>query len=367
VSNSSRRPQYLVGSSIHRPLSRLPLAPSSHQRSSLALAERITIVFFVYFTLAAFWLCLNAPQRFLILALNIVTVTTFVALGHAHLDRRLASTRYLFPVVIILLAYRESGLFLRPDTTRHLDRVFIDWDRALLQSGFTQALLHAGAPWAQHYLEFAYLFCYPLVPLGVAAIQFAPRPNHSAKVNDYPIGRAMDDFWGTVLLATLFCYAVTPYIPLTPPRVLFHDVPGPHIEPLVRRWNFWVLNHYSVQACVFPSAHVATVTSVALVVRKHASRLGGLFLFLAASVAVATIYGRYHYTADAIAGGITGLAAYTIVEFLRAENRHAQSALTSDGKREPRNMSDAFLLPSLPVARPLNIDPISSESSRRLP
>ena len=279
VPNASRRPQYLAGASTNRPLSRLPLAFASHQRSSLALAERITIVFFVYFTLAAFWLCLNAPQRFLILALNIVTVTTFVALGHAHLDRRLASTRYLFPVLIIVLAYRESGLFLRPDTTRHLDRVFIDWDRALLQSGFSQVLLHAGAPWAQHYLEFAYLFCYPLVPLGVIAIQFTPRRNRSAKINDFPVERAMDDFWGTVLLATLFCYAVTPYIPLMPPRVLFHDVPGPNVEPLLRKWNFWLLDHYSVQACVFPSAHVATVTSVALVVRSTPRGLAGFSCF----------------------------------------------------------------------------------------
>ena len=126
----------------------------------------------------------------------------------------------------------------------------------------------------------------------------------------------MDRFWTTVLLATLVCYAIYPFFPLTPPRVLFGDVPGPHVEPLLRKLNFWLLDHYSVQACIFPSGHVAAVTAVALAVRRQAPRLGGLFLFLAASVALATVYGRYHYTADAVAGAMVGVAAFQVSKLL---------------------------------------------------
>ncbi len=127
----------------------------------------------------------------------------------------------------------------------------------------------------------------------------------------------MDGFWAAVLPATLFCYAVYPFFPLTPPRLLFADVPGPHVAPLLRQWNFWLLDHYSVQACLFPSGHVAAVTAVALAVRKHAPRLGALFLFLAASVALATVYGRYHYTADAVAGALVGVAAYHVSKLFK--------------------------------------------------
>jgi membrane-associated phospholipid phosphatase len=102
--------------------------------------------------------------------------------------------------------------------------------------------------------------------------------------------------------------------------VLFGDVPGPHVEPLLRKWNFWLLDHYSVQACIFPSGHVAAVTAVALAVRRQATRLGVLFLFFAASVAVATIYGRYHYAADAVAGVVVGVAAYQASRFLQHHN-----------------------------------------------
>jgi membrane-associated phospholipid phosphatase len=76
--------------------------------------------------------------------------------------------------------------------------------------------------------------------------------------------------------------------------------------------NFWILERYSVQACIFPSGHVAAATAVALAVWAYLPRLGMLFLLAAASVAVATVYGRYHYAADALAGALVGIVAYRV-------------------------------------------------------
>ena len=282
------------------------------------MAEQVALAFFVYITLAAFVFHLAARDLGLIVTLNAVTLGTLMALRRNRQRALwLAGASDLFPALLILVAYRESGLLLTPDPTHRLDYVFIPWDRALLQSQFVQAVLQAGAPWLQHYLELAYLLCYPLVPLGVAAVYWAAQRSAASEPAAARGKRAMDDFWAAVLLATLFCYAVYPFFPLTPPRVLFGDVPGPHVAPLLRKWNFWLLDHYSVQACIFPSGHVAAVTAVALAVRKHAPRLGALFLFLAASVAVATVYGRYHYAADAVAGALVGVAAYVASNAIR--------------------------------------------------
>lgn len=287
-------------------------------RSRLSFAEQVALGFFAYITLAAFGFALAPRDRWVIVALNSVTVATMVALSrYSRQARWLAAARDWLPALLILVAYRESGLLLKPDPSHRLDYLFVQWDRLLLKNAAVQAVFHAGAPWLQHYLEFAYLLCYPLVPLGVAAIYLTPQ---RAKLNEPaapPGRRALDDFWATVLLATLFCFAVYPFFPLTPPRVLFRDVPGPHIDPLLRRWNFWLLDHYSVQACIFPSGHVAAVTAVALAVRRHSPRLGVLFLLLAGSIAVATVYGRYHYAADAVAGALVGAAAYLISRGLR--------------------------------------------------
>jgi membrane-associated phospholipid phosphatase len=282
----------------------------------LSMAELIAVVFFVYVALAACIFHLGARDLGIIIVLDAVTLSTLMALRRNR-ERApwLAGAANFFPALLLLVAYRESALLLTPDPAHRLDHVFIQWDRALLQSRFVHAVLQAGAPWLEHYLELAYLLCYPLVPLGVAAMHFGSQ--RGAGCEDVAQRRrAMDDFWAAVLLATLFCYAVYPFFPLTPPRVLFGDVPGPQVAPLLRRMNFWLLDHYSVQACIFPSGHVAAVTAVALAVRRHAQRFGMLFLFLAASVALATVYGRYHYAADAVTGALVGVVGYAAANYL---------------------------------------------------
>jgi membrane-associated phospholipid phosphatase len=293
-------------------------APGARRIRTLSLwtvlesGERILLVFFAYITLAVLLFSPEPSGGGRVIALNLLIAATIIVLSrNPQRAPWLTVARDLFPAVLLLVAYRESGLMLNPDAAHHLDVVFIQWDRALLNNPFVQAVLKAGTPWLQHYLELAYLLCYPLVPLGAVAIHCTSRGRGE------PGTRPMDDFWVTVLLATLFCYAVYPFFPLTPPRVLFADVPGPHVEPLLRKINFWLLDRYSVAACIFPSGHVAAATAVALAVRKHAPRLGALFLILAASVAVATVYGRYHYAADAVAGALVGIAAYNAAKVFR--------------------------------------------------
>ena len=289
-----------------------------NMRIGLSIAEQAALAFFIYIIVAASIVHAASRDWCFVLTLNSVTFATLIVLHRIrHRAPWLAAAADLFPALLVLVAYRESGILLAPDPAHHLDYVFILWDRVLLQSQFVHAALQAGAPWLQRYLEFAYLLCYPLVPLGVVAIHFATQRSAASESAAAKSERAMDEFWATVLPATLFCYAVYPFFPLTPPRVLFGDVPGPHVQPLLRQWNFWLLDHYSVQACIFPSGHVAAVTAVALAVRKQAPRLGALFLFLAASVAIATVYGRYHYAADAVAGALVGVAAYVVATALK--------------------------------------------------
>lgn len=295
----------------------------------LSAAERIALVFFVYIAVAALVFDISSRDLGMLVALSVVTFATLVALRRNRSRAPwIAIAADLFPALLILVAYRESGLLLTGDPSHHLDFVFIQWDRRLLHTPLVQAVLQAGAPWLQHYLELAYLLCYPLVPMGALAVHFASRGDVTppfwrrapAGSRRYATGAGMsaiDSFWTTVLMATLFCYAVYPFFPLTPPRVLFGDVPGPHVEPLLRQWNFWLLNHYSVNACMFPSGHVAAVTAVALALRKQAPRIAAWFLFLAASVALATVYGRYHYSADALAGALVAVAAYKASQLIR--------------------------------------------------
>jgi membrane-associated phospholipid phosphatase len=289
------------------------------------VAEKTLLAFFAALLIASLTLSLPATTLGMLVALNVMVGGLIVALSKDDLvqaSRMASPLRDWLPALLMLLAYRESGLFIKTDPAHRLDHLFILWDQRMLHSRWVEGLLYACAPWLQHYLEMCYLLCYPLVPLGFAAL-YLTRPATAAQreprgleadVYHQPLRRAarVDKFWTVVLLATLFCYAIYPVFPLTPPRVLFNDVPGPPVPPLLRHMNLWVLDRLSVHACVFPSAHTAAVTATALAVRAYRPRLGALFCIAALSVAVATVYGRYHYAVDAVAGVCVGVVAFAV-------------------------------------------------------
>jgi membrane-associated phospholipid phosphatase len=306
----------------------------------LRVSEKLILVFLAYLTLAAWLFRVDAQQRWLILGSNGLACAVIAALSRfdqpvrnrtprgqdrsagrlltlapPHGSRLLADVRHWLPLALILVAYRESGLFVRPDLSHRLDQLFVIWDRYMLGNEWTLRAIAAGGPWLTGYLEIAYLLCYPLVPMGLAAVLIHDQRTRGSfvQIGDHGQGgvagrESVDEFWTTVLLAAFCAYAAFPFFPLTPPRVLYHDLPGASFS-FWRGANLWLLDHYGVQACIFPSGHVAVVTATALAVRRKRPRLGLVFLWAAFSIAVATVLLRYHYAADTLAGAAVGVAA----------------------------------------------------------
>jgi membrane-associated phospholipid phosphatase len=68
---------------------------------------------------------------------------------------------------------------------------------------------------------------------------------------------------------------------------------------------------------VFPSGHVAAVTATALTVRQRLPRLG--VVFIVAALSIATVYGRYHYAADALAGAVIGTFGVSLSSYLQRQ------------------------------------------------
>ena len=114
------------------------------------------------------------------------------------------------------------------------------------------------------------------------------------------------------LLGLFLSYAQFPFWPSEPPRIVFPGEDAPSVDTVVRRFNHWILGGYGIHTSVFPSAHVSGAVAAAFAMKRLlAERVRlyrGVFVY-AALVAVATVYGRYHYAVDAAAGVIVGVAA----------------------------------------------------------
>jgi membrane-associated phospholipid phosphatase len=103
----------------------------------------------------------------------------------------------------------------------------------------------------------------------------------------------------------LLCYAQFPFWPSEPPRTVFPREDFPAYSTIFRRFNWQLLAGYGIHTSVFPSAHVAGAFAAAFGMRRalpeHAW-VGRFLLAMAVLIATATVYGRYHYLADAVAG-----------------------------------------------------------------
>jgi membrane-associated phospholipid phosphatase len=236
-----------------------------------------------------------------------------IALGLAVLARRASTTqnpfgqllRHWYPLPLYIFFFEElQGLV-------HV--IFPGWfDRWLIQFDFNLAGVHPSV-WLNQFanpalndaMQFAYMtyFLFLLVLPGI--LYFENR---------------LDAFW-TVMTATAIAhytvYVIAILFPIEGPffsLAYLHSAPltgGPFTATieLVERFG-------RVHGAAFPSAHVAGSMVALLAARRYKPWLYWICAPLFATMCVATVYGRYHYVADVIAGIAVGSMAWTAAQLL---------------------------------------------------
>jgi membrane-associated phospholipid phosphatase len=287
----------------------LPLAPARISIGAIRWPERVIVGFLIYAAAMALVLPVAAPVGSLVVLLNLALIVTYCALWHFDSARpRLAIgvIRDWLPLGLILVAYREMGWLALPHHGHALEAHWVIWDRFLLR-GCASAAIEALGPVLPSALEIAYALVYALAPFCIAVLYLYGRRER------------VDTFLFIFALGVLLCYAQFPFWPSEPPRVVFFGQDFPAYDTVFRRFNLWMLGNYGIHSSVFPSAHVAGAFSAAFGMRqalpehKWVSR----FLYVTAwLIAVATVYGRYHYFTDAAAGFSVAVIVLTLQRYL---------------------------------------------------
>jgi len=192
------------------------------------------------------------------------------------------------PAGLIILVYRQAGISAASTNTRFQAKL-ADFDEVLLPATKRLYGNRAGRG-LSIYFEFAYLFCYPMVPLGLGVL-------YLTGMRPY-----VDRFWTLVLPPTYICYGTLPFLQILPPWLA---QPGGRFsvpENPFRAFNFWIVDHLSIRVDTFPSAHVAASFATAMALFPLAPKIGIAFFWLALSIATASVIQRYHYAIDAFLG-----------------------------------------------------------------
>lgn len=213
-----------------------------------------------------------------------------------------------FPLALMLLAYREMGWFAPAQHSARLENAWVVWDRLVLHRWKLHAAIEILGAVLPSILEIAYSLVYALGPFSVAMLYV------------YRRRELVEQFLFLFILGVLLCYVQFPLWPSEPPRTVFPGQDFPSYLTVFRRFNWWMLGGYGIHTSVFPSAHVAGAFSAAFGLRRCLPEkrwAGRLLMVMAVLIATATVYGRYHYLADALAGLAMSLLALVASRRLR--------------------------------------------------
>lgn len=258
--------------------------------------EYIIIAYFTYTSVLVLLLPLKPPIPAVTLGINALILGGLVFLGWVDSLRRtefLSIVRDWYAPPLLLLAYREMGWCAQPHLNTALEDAWVVWDRVLFYDLGFKALIESLGPVLPGLLEMAYIFVYPMAPLGMAALYIFQRRER------------IEPFLFNFILAVLVVYALFPYFPSEPPWTVFPGQDFPAYDTVFRRVNGSMLRGQGIHTSVFPSAHVAGAMSAAFALIRllpEKKWVGRAWMGLALGIALATVYCRYHYTADALAG-----------------------------------------------------------------
>jgi membrane-associated phospholipid phosphatase len=297
------------------------------------VSEQVVAAFFCWTALLSLVLPISAHMRARVLLANAGVVLVYLFLKRMREHHWAQTARDWVPQALMILAYKEMGWFAPATHTNRFEHQWIVWDRILLDQMHGRALIEATGYILPAILEFTYTLVYAVPPITMAVAYAAN------------LRKRADTLLTIYLLGLFLCYAQFPFWPSEPPRAVFPGQDLPNVVTPLRTFNLFLVGNYGIHTSVFPSAHVSGAFAAAfaiLYLMPQRRTLVVTYFVYATLVAVATVYGRYHYAIDALGGFGIGLLAFPLgVWLVRKNQQWASRSEKHDGyQQEPLQDSD---------------------------
>ena len=232
------------------------------------------------------------PGRVWLVAVHLTLAGALLILNRARPTAGILRViRDWHPLMLFPLLYKEVELVAAVIGDWRLTAAIPAWESALFDGQPSQYLSErlASVPLSE-YLHFCYA-AYVIVVPSVAAYWYVSGRRVA-------FGELLL-MLSTVMLGSYLFFIV---LPVDSPYYL-----SPHLGPPLSGHFFFDLVHQmsargGARGGAFPSAHVSGAVVVTLVAWRHQRRLACLLVPITGSVMFATVYGRFHYVLDALAG-----------------------------------------------------------------
>ena len=246
----------------------------------------------------------NVARWYLYLTARVLCITGIVSLTFID-EPTLFILRFLrdwYPLSTIALFYFEMGKLTQMVFQHYFDETVIRWEKQIFK-GMPSLELSARFPSLilSEILHLCYFSYYIIAVFLAARLYFSGR---------------IGPFQETVFLETLtfnlslLCY---PFLPATGPRYLFEKIQGKLPKGFFFRLTHSIVSRGSSKGTAFPSSHVSLSVIVLLCALRYDSTAFLILLPMCVGLTLGTVYGRFHYAIDALAGAILGGIIFGII------------------------------------------------------
>lgn len=276
--------------------------------SSLRAMDALNVLFLLLLSLVNLLFFARIPEWWLLIVLNLGMASAIASLPTA-VSRRpsplLTFVRNWYPVPLTLVVFKELYWMVRPINPNDFDEVFIAIDRWMFGVDPTRWLAQWSHPVLTEIMQVSYTMFYFLFVVVAAELYR---------------GKRMEEFkYGTFLALYGFYLSYVGYFifPAVGPRFTLHDfhainteLPGLFLTNALRDFlNMGGSIPKNVpnpvdfaQRDVFPSGHTQLTLVVMFFVYRYRLKTRHFIAAVGTLLIISTVYLRYHYVIDVIAG-----------------------------------------------------------------
>ena len=272
----------------------------------------------VTFTYLA-WLCAilirfhrNIPHAAALLGVHLLIGVGIVSLAWSAARSSSAIVRFArhwYPLPLYIFFFEELGGLVHAIFPAWFDRWLIAWDYNFAGVHPSLWLVQFASPALNDFMQFAYM-TYFLYLVILPAILYAQRDRLA--------------FWTVMTSTAVAHYSVYVVAVLLPVESPYYSLAGLQTNALAGGYCTSLIEFIErlgrVHGAAFPSAHVAGSMVAILASWRYRRWLFWVCLPLFVSMCVATVYGRYHYMADVLAGIAVGTMGFSVGTWLTQRN-----------------------------------------------
>ena len=219
--------------------------------------------------------------------------------------------RHFYPVPFYLWFFCETGALNRMFFGEYMDPLAIQWDQAIFGCQ-PSVLFMEKLPWLPlSEVFYASYFSYYLMIVGVGVALFLRDRRH------------FFHYISVVSFVFYLCYLVYIFLPIIGPRVYFQTINGytlpeafqkmspTHVYPealqngVCFRLMGWLYDIFESPGAALPSSHVAVAICTVHFSFRYLRVIRYPHLIVAILLCLSTLYCRYHYGVDVLAGLLT--------------------------------------------------------------